>query len=53
MLGRPAHDLADQQAIVDTWLTKYHSYRSHQALDYLTPDEYQARLKAEEVALII
>jgi transposase InsO family protein len=46
-------DLADQQAIIDTWLHKYHSYRPHQALNYLTPNEFLDKLKTEEVALII
>jgi transposase InsO family protein len=39
-------DQADQQDIIDSWLEKYHSYRPHQALDYLTPNEYKAKLKA-------
>ncbi len=42
--GGVATDVADQQAMVDTWLNKYHSYRPHQALGYLTPDEYLAKL---------
>lgn len=42
--GGVAVDLADQQALVDAWLKKYHSYRPHQALGYLTPDEYEAKL---------
>ncbi len=50
--GGLATDLADQQAIVDQWLHKYHSYRPHQALNYLTPDAYQAKLKTKEVALM-
>lgn len=39
-------DLADQQTTIDDWLAKYHSFRPHQALGYLTPDEYQAKLQA-------
>jgi transposase InsO family protein len=42
--GGVVTDQADQQAVIDTWLTKYHSYRPHQALGYLTPDEYLAKL---------
>lgn len=42
--GGVATDLADQQDIVNQWLTKYHSYRPHQSLNYLTPDEYLAKL---------
>jgi putative transposase len=37
-------DQADQQQVINTWLYKYHSYRPHQALGYLTPDEYRATL---------
>ena len=51
--GGVANDLADQQDIIDKWLIKYHSYRPHQALNYLTPDEYKAKLEHKEVALII
>jgi putative transposase len=50
--GGVAQDVADQQQLVDSWLTKYHSYRPHQSLDYLTPDEYLAKLHKQEVALI-
>ena len=42
----------DQQAIIDNWLNKYHTYRPHKALDYLTPDEYKAKLENKEVALM-
>lgn len=45
--GGLATDLADQQAIIDTWLDKYHNYRPHQALGYLTPNEYKAKLESE------
>jgi transposase InsO family protein len=45
--GGLATDVATQQEIIDEWLNKYHSYRPHQALGYLTPDEYQAKLEAE------
>lgn len=46
-------DLADQQAVIDEWLTKYHSYRPHAALGYLTPNEYAAKLEREKVALML
>jgi len=46
--GGVAIDLADQQAIINQWLNKYHSYRPHQALNYLTPDEYRAKLQSTE-----
>lgn len=51
--GGIATDLADQQRTIDTWLTKYHTYRPHEALDYLAPNEYKAKLEREEVALIM
>jgi len=50
--GGVSIDQRHQQQIIDAWLTKYHSYRPHQSLDYLTPDEYKAKLEANEVALI-
>jgi len=37
-------DLKDQQTAIDEWLTKYHAYRPHQALGYLTPNEYTDKL---------
>lgn len=50
--GGLATDVQDQQQIINTWLKKYHSYRPHQALNYLTPDEYKTKIQAEEVALM-
>lgn len=48
--GGVAVDLNHQQELIDRWLRKYHSYRPHQALGYLTPDEYYAKLQAEKVS---
>ena len=45
--GGLATDVADQQAIINQWLTKYHSYRPHQSLGYLTPNEYKTKLEAK------
>ncbi len=45
-------DQKDQQQVIDAWLVKYHSYRPHKALGYLTPNEYKAKLEANEVALM-
>jgi len=42
--GGVSIDTKDQQDTINQWLTKYHSYRPHQALNYLTPDEYLAKL---------
>lgn len=42
--GGVAIDVVDQQEMVNAWLQKYHSYRPHQSLGYLTPDEYRAKL---------
>jgi transposase InsO family protein len=44
--GGVAIDVADQQEMVDAWLTKYHTYRPHQSLGYLTPDEYKVKLSS-------
>lgn len=35
----------EQQAEIDAWLIKYHDYRPHQALGYLTPNEYANQLQ--------
>jgi transposase InsO family protein len=42
--GGVVTDLADQQQVINQWLRKYHSYRPHQALGYLTPNEYLVKL---------
>ena len=42
--GGVTTDLRDQQEVINMWLKKYHSYRPHQSLGYLTPDEYLAKL---------
>ena len=46
--GGVATDLADQQLVINEWLKKYHSFRPHQSLGYLTPDEYKATIASEE-----
>lgn len=42
--GGAAFAIPEQQSLIDTWLNKYHDYRPHQALGYLTPNEYRAKL---------
>lgn len=49
--GGVATDLKDQQDIINTWLDKYHNYRPHESLNYLTPNEYKEKIQATEVAL--
>jgi transposase InsO family protein len=35
---------AELQAAVNRWLVKYHYYRPHEALDYMTPAEFSAKM---------
>lgn len=42
--GGVSIDTRDQQDVINQWLTKYHDYRPHQSLNYLTPAEYLAKL---------
>lgn len=46
--GNLTFDLKEQQELIDKWLHKYHTYRPHQSLNYLTPYEYYAKIKKEE-----
>lgn len=46
-LGALASSKHDQQMLINEWLDKYHNYRPHQSLNYLTPNEYKAKLEAE------
>lgn len=46
--GKLVFDLEEQQKIIDEWLEKYHTYRPHQALGYLTPYEYYEKIKNKE-----
>jgi len=45
--GKLASDIKDQQALIDEWLVKYHTYRPHQSLNYLTPFEYYEKIKTQ------
>ena len=51
--GGVAENKLDQQQLINQWLKKYHNYRPRQSLNYLTPNEYKAKLQGSEVALII
>ncbi len=42
--GGVTTDIRDQQQVINQWLSKYHSYRPHQSLGYLTPNEYLAKI---------
>src|SRR5713101_302759 len=38
--GKLACDVETQQRFINEWLNEYHNFRPHQALGYLTPNEY-------------
>ena len=35
-------NVAELQSEIDSWLKKYHGYRPHEALNFLTPNEFAA-----------
>ncbi|MDR2587793.1 MAG: integrase core domain-containing protein [Spirochaetales bacterium] len=37
-------NVSELRRIVDSWLDKYHFYRPHEALNFLTPAEFSAAL---------
>ena len=37
----------EQQILINEWLVKYHKYRPRRSLNYLTPNDYKAKLEAE------
>jgi putative transposase len=37
-------NVSELSSVVDAWLDKYHFYRPHQSLGFLTPAEYSATL---------
>lgn len=39
---RTAHSVSDLQRQINRWLNDYHFFRPHQALGYMTPEEYCA-----------
>lgn len=44
--GKLSQDVKAQQKLIDEWLVKYHTYRPHQALNYLTPYEYYEKIRS-------
>lgn len=48
--GGLVSNVEEQQEVINLWLKKYHEYRPHQALNYLTPNEYRDKLKREKVS---
>ena len=48
-LGGIADTVEGQQRIANAWLAKYHYYRPHAALNYLTPHEFAKTMEAAEV----
>jgi transposase InsO family protein len=51
--GKLTFDIKELQAAVDEWLDEYHSFRPHQSLGYLTPNEYYAKIKQEKCSRCI
>jgi transposase len=45
--GHLTFEITEQQKLIDEWLDKYHTYRPHQSLNYLTPFEYYEKIKNE------
>ena len=44
-------NLKEKEQQIITWLNDYHFFRPHQTLNYLTPNEFKARIQDTEVAL--
>jgi len=44
--GKLTFDIKEQQQLIDDWLNEYHRFRPHQALNYLTPQEYYEKIKS-------
>ena len=48
-----ADTVEEQQRIADVWLAKYHYYRPHAALNYLTPHEFARTMETAEVSTML
>lgn len=46
--GKLTFDIEEQQKLVNEWLEEYHTFRPHQALNYLTPFEFYEKIKNEK-----
>ncbi len=44
--------VTELQAEIDRWLKKYHSYRPHESLGFLTPDAFADKLKSSSTSTI-
>jgi len=45
--GKLAFDLEDQRQLITEWLNEYHTFRPHQALNYLTPFQFEEKLQLQ------
>lgn len=43
--GHLAHSIEDQRLLVDQWVDHYNTFRPHQSLHYLTPEQYERKFK--------
>lgn len=51
--GKLACDVETQQKLIDEWLDEYHNFRPHQALGYLTPNEYYKKTIGKSIKLLL
>ena len=52
-LGGITDTVEEQQRITNAWLAKYHYYRPHAALNYLTPHEFAKIMEATAVSTML
>ena len=45
--------IPEQQRLINRWLAKYHCYRPHAALNYLTPHEFLVKIKEAKVSAML
>jgi len=51
--GKLASDIETQQKLIDKWLYEYHNFRPHQALGYLTPNEYYTKTIGKNIKQLL